>query len=141
ETPVEHSTEELQAVLDAAGGCLNGIWATASSDRGLPWNSPEIVVYTWPAIPTSSCEADTFEENFPRVCNLDYTIYWPAGYGRGAEQSGADQVASAYLWDLSYMYMIRVAWDSSLGAYYSGLDRLVGDDETLGPESWRRYNL
>src|SRR5699024_2328529 len=77
ETPVEHSTEELQAVLDAAGGCLNGILATASSDRGLPWNSPEIVVYTWPDIPTSSCEADTFEENFPRVCNLDHTVYWP----------------------------------------------------------------
>lgn len=141
ETPVEHSSEELQAVLDAAGGCLNQIWATASSDRGLPWNSPEIVVYTWPDIPTASCEEDTFEEDFPRVCNLDHTVYWPEGYGRGAEQSDPELVAAAYLWDLSYMYMIRVAWDSSVGAYYNGLDHLVGDDEDLGPEAWRRYNL
>src|SRR5699024_12020448 len=60
ETPVEHSAEELQAVLDAAGDCLNQLWATASSDRGLPWHSPEIVVYSWPDVPTSSCEEDTF---------------------------------------------------------------------------------
>src|SRR5699024_1011389 len=141
ETPVEHSSEELQAVLDAAGGWLNQIWATASSDRGLPWNSPEIVVYTWPDIPTASCEKDTFEEDFTRVCNLDHTVYCPDGYGRGAEQSGPELVAAAYLWDLSYMYMIRVAWDSSVGAYYNGLDHLVADDEDLGPEAWRRYNL
>lgn len=141
ETPVEHSTEELQAVMDAAGDCLNQIWATASSDRELPWHSPEIVVYTWPDIPTSSCEADTFEEDFPRVCNLDYTIYWPEDYGRGADQSDPELVASTYLWDLSYMYMLRVSWDSSLSSYYNGLDALVGDDEDLGPEAWRRYNL
>jgi len=141
ETPVEHSAEELQAVLDAAGDCLNQLWATASSDRGLPWHSPEIVVYSWPDVPTSSCEEDTFEEDFPRVCNLDYTIYWPEDYGRGAEQTDPELVAPAYLWDLSYMYMIRVAWDSSVGAYYSGLDGLVGKDEDLGPEVWRRYNL
>src|SRR5699024_2283173 len=85
ETPVEHSSEELQAVLDAAGGCLNQIGATASSDRGLPWNSTEIGVRTRPDMPPASCEEDTFDGNFPRVCILDHTVYWPESYGRDAE--------------------------------------------------------
>ena len=141
-TPVDHSEEELQDVLTAAGECLNGVWSTASSDRGLPWHSPTIEVYTWPDAPdASSCDTDSFEEDFPRVCNLDHTIYWPVGYGTGAEQSDASFVATSYLWDLSYMYMLSLVWNSSLTAYFSTLSELVEDDEDLHAEVWRRYNL
>lgn len=142
QTPVDHSEEELQEVLTAAGECLNGVWSTASSDRGLPWHSPTVEVYTWPDAPgTSSCDTDSFEEDFPRVCNLDQTIYWPAGYGTGAEQSDESFVATSYLWDLSYMYMLSLVWNSSLVAYFSTLSELVEDDEDLHAEVWRRYNL
>ena len=142
ETPVEHSDEELQEVLTAAGECLNGVWSTASSDRGLPWHSPTVEVYTWPDAPaSSSCDTESFEEDFPRVCNLDHTIYWPAGYGTGAEQSDASFVPTSYLWDLSYMFMLSVVWNSSLTAYFSTLSELVEDDEDLHAEVWRRYNL
>ncbi|MFC7374999.1 MULTISPECIES: hypothetical protein [unclassified Brachybacterium] len=43
-TPVDHDTAELQAVLDAAAGCLNQVWATTSSDRGLPWEPLRVQV-------------------------------------------------------------------------------------------------
>ncbi|MCT1386117.1 hypothetical protein M4D54_10870 [Brachybacterium sp. p3-SID1565] len=70
-TPVDHDAEQLQTLLDAAGACLNRVWATASSDRNLPWIPPRIHVYTWPDIPQSPCEPDTFEQTSPRQCNLD----------------------------------------------------------------------
>src|SRR5699024_9978744 len=100
ETPVEPSIEELQAVLDAASGCLNQMWATASSDRGLPWVSPTVVVYTHPDVPSdASCDTH-FSADFPRMCNLDSTIYWPVGYGTGLDLSDPADVPGAYLWDL-----------------------------------------
>ena len=142
-TPASKQTpEELQAVLAAANDCLNKVWAGASSDRGLPWTKPSIQVYTWPDIPESaSCEKDSFEEDFPRVCNLDGTIYWPTGYGTGASRSDDAAVPGAYLWDLSYLYMVAVVWNSSLGTYYAALDDQLAGDEERAEEAWRRYNL
>lgn len=141
ETPVEQTVEELQATLVAANTCLNSMWSSAAADRGLPWDPPSVQVYTYPDIPSSPCEPDTFEKDFPRVCNLDFTIYWPAGYGTGAEQSDPAAVPGAYVWDLSYLYMNTVSWNSSLTFYYGALaDKLEGDEEQ-STETWRRYNL
>lgn len=141
ETPVEQSTQELQAVLSAAGSCLNDVWTSATADRGLPWVSPTIQVYTYPDIPNSPCKPESFEKDFPRVCNLDGIIYWPAGYGTGATQSDPAVVPGAYLWDLAYLYMNPVVWNSSLVAYYAALtDQLEGDQEQLDDAS-RRYYL
>jgi len=141
ETPVEQSVEELQATLDAANDCLDFLWSSASSDRGLPWDGPSVQVYTYPDIPSSPCEPDTFEEDFPRVCNLDFTIYWPAGYGTGAEQTDPAAVPGAYAWDLSYQYMNTLTWNSSLAFYFNALDEKLADDPERAEEAWRRYNL
>lgn len=141
ETPVDHDVAQLQAVLDAAGGCLNQIWADTSSDRGLPWVSPTITVYTWPEIPPSACDADTFEEDYPRTCNLDATIYWPIGYGYGASQTDPAQVPTTYLWDLSLQYMVGVMWHSSLGTYNLALGEALEGDPDRQNEAWRRYAL
>src|SRR5699024_740525 len=90
-----------------------------------------------------ACDPEQFEEDWPRMCNLDSTLYWPAGYGSGAEQEDPAEVPGTYLWDLSYLYMIAVAWNSSLGAYFSALDEQLGasGDTDRQAEAWRRYNL
>ena len=142
-TPIEPSDEELQAVLDASALCLNRVWSTASSDRNLPWVSPEVVVYTHPDIPAESSCTTSFEPDFPRMCNLDNTIYWPVGYGTALDLTDPANVPGTYLWDLAYLYTNALTWQSSVGLYYSNLRTLLeesGDQELLD-ESWRRYNL
>lgn len=140
-TPVEQSTEELQAVLDASASCLNSVWASAMSDRGLPWEPPTVEVYTYPDVPNSTCEADTFEPDYPRVCNLNNVIYWPVGYGVGASQDDPELVPGAYLWDLAAVYMSPVAWQSSTIVYYGTLlDKLEAEQEQAD-EVWRRHSL
>src|SRR5699024_4894287 len=142
ETPVEPSVEELQAVLDAASGCLNQMWATASSDRGLPWVSPTVVVYTHPDIPSDAACDTHFSADLPRMCNLDSTIYWPVGYGTGLDLSDAADVPGAYLWDLAYIYTNPVAWNSSVAFYYLSMrDGLEDTDEERFVEAWRRDSL
>lgn len=142
-TPVDPDAAQLQAVLDSSAACLNQLWATASSDRGLPWASPSVVVYTWPDVPPeSACTPDSFEEDFPRMCNLDTTIYWPLGYGTAGEFADEASVPGAYLWDLAYVYTNAVTWNSSLVAYYSALtSQLEGTDEERLNDAWRRYSL
>lgn len=141
-TPIEPDDAELQAVLDAASTCLNQVWATASSDRGLPWTSPEIVVYHHPDVPKEATCSDGFAADFPRVCNLDSTIYWPDGYGTGRDLEDAADVPAAYLWDLSYLYMNTVTWNSSLAVYYGTMStQLEETDDERHDEAWRRYNL
>lgn len=142
-TPLDPDAAQLQAVLDSSAACLNQLWATASSDRGLPWASPSVVVYTWPDVPPeSACTPDSFEEDFPRMCNLDTTIYWPLGYGTAGEFSDEASVPGAYLWDLAYVYTNAVTWNSSLVAYYSALtSQLEGSDEERLNDAWRRYSL
>ena len=142
-TPTAPSQEQLQAVLDAASGCLNQGWSVASSERGLPWTAPDVVVYTWPDVPSSSsCEADTFAEDFPRMCNLDSTIYWPLGYGTGTDLEDEAHAPGAYLWDLAYMYSNAASWNSTL-VFYQG--ELRNQYEDTDPESfddaWRRNSL
>ncbi|WP_394214028.1 hypothetical protein [Brachybacterium vulturis] len=141
-TPVEPSVEELQAVLDAASSCLNQLWATASSDRGLPWVSPTVVVYTHPEVPAAAACDTHFEAGFPRMCNLDSTIYWPAGYGTGPELSDPANVPGAYLWDLAYVYTNPVGWNSSVAFYYMAMrEQLETTDEERYIEAWRRDSL
>lgn len=142
ETPVDHTAEQLQTVLDAAGACLDRVWATASSDRNLPWVAPDIVVFTWPDIPaTSACDADSFEERIPRMCNLDGTLYWPLGAGYGAQQDDPAEVASMYLWDLAFNYMNTITWNTSLWPYYRALDEKLEEDPERQEEANRRYAL
>lgn len=143
-TPVGPTAEQLTAVLTAAKSCLDPIWTTASSDRGLPWTSPDVVVYTYPDVPTSAvCDPETFDADFPRMCNLDSTIYWPLDYGTANELSEDANVPGTYLWDLAYMYLSAASWNSSLGIYYGQLDTLLEEsgDEDLRSETWRRYSL
>lgn len=140
-TPVEQSTEELQAVLDASASCLNSVWASAMSDRGLPWEPPTVEVYTYPDVPNSTCEADTFEPDYPRVCNLNNVIYWPVGYGVGASQDDPELVPGAYLWDLAAVYMSPVAWQSSTIVYYGTLLDKIEADQEQADEVWRRHSL
>lgn len=142
-TPVTPSTEELQAVLDASAGCLNQVWSVASSDRGLPWVAPKVVVYTWPDVPSSSsCEADTFAEDFPRMCNLDSTIYWPEGYGHALDFEDEKNVPGAYLWDLAYMYSYATSWNSTLAFYQGEMRTQYKDtDPEAHADAWRRNSL
>src|SRR5699024_6483506 len=136
-TPIEPTKEELQAVLDAAGGCLNRMWATASSDRGLPWVSPKIVVYEHPDVPAEAGCDSYFSADFPRMCNLDSTLYWPLGYGTGRELSDPADVPGAYLWDLAYLYTNPVDWHSSVAFYYLTMrDQLETTDEERFVEAW-----
>jgi len=143
-TPVGPSEEELTALLKAAKSCLDPIWTTASSDRNLPWTSPDIVVYSYPDVPKSAtCDPETFDADLPRMCNLDGTLYWPLDYGTANELSKDENVPGMYLWDLAFMYMNAAAWNSSLGTYYGQLDTLLEEsgDEDLRNEAWRRYRL
>lgn len=141
-TPVAPDNTQLQAVLDAASGCLNQLWATASSDRGLPWVSPKVVVYTWPDIPPESSCDSSFEEDFPRMCNLDSTIYWPVGYGTALDFTDEANVPGAYMWDLAFIYMNTATWNSSVAIYYGNLRTLLEDsDQARAEEAWRRYSL
>ncbi|MGY5765374.1 hypothetical protein ACXET9_09235 [Brachybacterium sp. DNPG3] len=146
-TPTDPTVEEVQATLSAAGHCLDKVWANVSSDRDLPWTSPTIVVYEWPDVPASACDADSFDADYPRVCNLDSTIYWPFGYGLtpllAEDDRFADdaEVSTSYLWDLSYIYMTVVNWNSSLGTYYQNLLVKLGDDTDAQDDAWRRYSL
>lgn len=142
-TPTAPSQEQLQAVLDAASGCLNQVWSVASSDRGLPWTAPDVVVYTWPDVPSSSsCEADTFAEDFPRMCNLDSTIYWPVGYGTATDFEDEAHVPGAYLWDLAYMYSNSASWNSTLVFYQGELRNQYEDtDPEAFDDAWRRNSL
>jgi predicted metalloprotease len=141
-TPISPSTEQLQAVLDASAGCLNRVWATASSDRGLPWITPDIVVYTWPDVPASPCEADTFAEDFPRMCNLDSTVYWPEGYGTALGFEDEEHVPGAYLWDLAYMYSNAASWNSTLAFYQNEMrNQFKETDPERFDDAWRRNSL
>ena len=144
----EQSPEEIQAVLDAGGSCLNSIWSTASSDRGLPWNSPSVTVYTPPEVPDSStCDPESFDPDSARMCNLDSTLYWPAGSGVGAEVATAENVPGAYLWDLAVAEVSTVNWNSSVGVYYVSMLNKIEEQEADGAESeaykeaTRRYSL
>ncbi|MFQ6484557.1 hypothetical protein [Brachybacterium epidermidis] len=140
-TPVDHDAEQLQALLDAAGACLNRVWATASSDRNLPWIPPRIQVYTWPDIPESPCEPDTFEQTSPRQCNLDGVLYWPLGAGYGAQQEDPAKVPTMYLWDLSLNYLNGITWNTGMWPYYRALDAKLEDDPDRQAEANRRYWL
>ena len=142
ETPVDPTVEQLQASLDAAAGCLNQVWASTSSDRGLPWASPTIVVFTWPDIPSSACEHDTFDEGNPRMCNLDNTLYWPLEtVGTSSLVDDPANMNSALVWDLSFIYMSAVWWNSGAGVYMQSLrDGLEGHDEDLAAAE-RRNSL
>src|SRR5699024_2720683 len=105
--------------------------------------SPEVVVYTHPDIPAESSCTTSFEPDFPRMCNLDNTIYWPVGYGTALDLTDPANVPGTYLWDLAYLYTNAPTWQSSVGLYYGHLRTLPeesGDQELLD-ESWRRYNL
>ncbi|WP_253705571.1 hypothetical protein [Brachybacterium sp. P6-10-X1] len=142
------SPEEIQAVLDAGGACLNSVWSTASSDRGLPWTSPSIAVYTPPEVPSSaSCDPESFDPDSARMCNLDSTLYWPAGSGIGAEIADAENVPGAYLWDLSVAEISTVNWNSSVGIYYVSMLNKIEEQEAEGQDSeayqeaTRRYTL
>ena len=143
DTPISPTPEQLQAVLNASSTCLNRIWATASSDRGLPWAGPSVVVYTYPDIPADSSCDSSFEEDFPRMCNLDNTVYWPIGYGTALDFPDAADVPGAYLWDLAFIYQNAVGWQSSMSIYYGTMRDMLedGNDEELLNESWRRYSL
>lgn len=142
ETPVDHDAEQLQAVLEAAGSCLNRVWATASSDRNLPWIAPTIQVYTWPDVPgSSSCDPETFQERTPRQCNLDNTLYWPLGAGYGAQQEDPAEVPTVYMWDLSLMYLNAITWNTGMWPYYQALDGKLEDDPDRQEEASRRYSL
>lgn len=134
ETPVDPTAEQMQATLDAASSCLNGVWATASSDRGLPWSSPTVVVYEWPDIPASAaCEAESFAEDSARVCFLDETIYWPLGFGAAEEAAVAAVTtdpadrSTMVLWELAYSYSLVAYWNSSVAFYYSTLVQTYED--------------
>lgn len=141
-TPVEPSVEELEAVLNAASACLNQLWATASSDRGLPWLSPDIVVYTHPDVPAEATCDSQFSADAPRMCNLDSTIYWPVGFGTASDFTDPVNVPGAYLWDLAYVYTNTAFWNSSLTVYYGSLrDRFETSDPESFDEAWRRLNL
>lgn len=141
-TPVDANAEELQAVLDAASTCLNQVWSTASSDRDLPWTSPKIVVYEHPDIPKDAVCDSNFSADFPRMCNLDSTIYWPIGYGIANDLSDPANVPGAYLWDLAFIYTNTASWNSSLTVYYGTLrDTLEGKDEERFNDAWRRFML
>lgn len=77
------------------------------------------------------------------MCNLDNTIYWPAGYGTALDFTDPANVPGTYLWDLAYLYTNALTWQSSVGLYYNNMRTLLeesGDQELLD-ESWRRYNL
>lgn len=142
ETPLAPDAEQLQIVLDASAACLNQVWSTASSDRDLPWVSPEIVVYTHPDVPSGATCDSGFSADFPRMCNLDSTLYWPDSYGMALELTDPANVPGAYLWDLSYVYMSVVDWNSTLRVYFLTMrDQLEGTDEERFDEAWRRYNL
>ncbi|HEX7350477.1 hypothetical protein [Brachybacterium sp.] len=142
DTPVEPSVEELEAVLNASATCLNQIWSTASSDRGLPWVSPKIVVYHHPDVPADATCDNGFAADFPRMCNLDSTIYWPDGYGTAREFSDPANVPGGYLWDLSFIYTNTMTWNSSLTVYYQTMrDQLETTDEERFDEAWRRFAL
>lgn len=140
-TPVKHTPEQLQTLLDAEMACIGRAWSRTSSDRSLPWQTPKVHVFTGPEIPPSACPRDTFEEGFPRMCQDDGTLYWPVGYGNGAKQTVDANVPGAYLWDLSYISMMAVSWYSTVGIYYVGLDKADADDPDMQSEDWRRYSL
>lgn len=141
-TPVEPSVEELQAVLDASATCLDQVWSTASSDRNLPWVSPKIVVYKHPDVPSTAVCDSEFSADFPRMCNLDSTIYWPVGYGSGLTLDDPENVPGAYLWDLSFIYTNTLSWNSSLTVYFTTLrDGLKTTDEERYNEAWRRFTM
>lgn len=142
ETPVEPSVEELGAVLNAASGCLNQLWATTSSDRDLPWVSPKVVVYTHPDVPPEATCDSNFSADFPRMCNLDGILYWPVGYGTAQNLTDPANVPGAYLWDLAYVYMNPVTWNSSLAIYYITMrNELETTDQERFDEAWRRDSL
>lgn len=142
ETPPNPSAEELQAVLDASATCLNQVWATASSDRGLPWVSPQIVVYEHPDVPAEAVCDSGFSADSPRVCNLDFTIYWPVGYGTATEFEDPANIPGTYLWDLSLQYTNTAAWNSSLTVYFVTMqDQLETSDPDRYDEAWRRFVL
>lgn len=143
ETPVEPSTEELQAVLDAASLCLNQVWSTASSDRGLPWSSPSVEVYKHPDVPSDSPCEDHYSADSPRMCNLNSTLYWPEGSGSGSEFKDAANVPAAYLWDLAVTYSEAVNWNSSVAFYYVTMNNQLDEEgETeRRDESIRRHGL
>lgn len=137
----KHSDDELEAFLNAGESCLTQVWSTASSDRSMPWATPSIVVYSWPDVPKSSCEKDTFERDYPRVCNLDNTIYWPADYDASDSKDPAEDYPAHLMWGLALVQQTTVMWQSSIGLYYQHLDDEVGDDQKAQDEAHRRYVL
>lgn len=135
-TPVEHTPEQLQAMLSALGGCLSQAWSRAASDRGLSWSAPRITVFTWPDIPAdAACKAETFDEGQARMCNLDNVLYWPVGYGKTGDPQTPDEVPGAYLFNLSVQYLNAVTWQMSLYVYADNAEKKY---EAEGDEEGRR---
>lgn len=140
ETPADHTIEQQQAVLEAAIACLSPVFATSSSDRGLPWASPTVEVYTWPDIPASPCEADSFQEDWPRMCNLDNVLYWPSGYVPAGSVPDAE-IPNAYIWEVATVLMVPFDWHSSLGIYSQHLSSELESDPDRQLEAGRRHAL
>ncbi|MFC0672649.1 hypothetical protein [Brachybacterium hainanense] len=136
------SAEELQAFLTAGTGCLGGTWAPVLAAENLPWQTPTVVVFTWPDVPASSdCDASTFSQNAPRMCNLDNILYWPLGAGRFAPLAAPEQLGEAYLMDLSYQLMNTVTWQSSIAVYMNFYQDEFEESDPEFRDSYRRFNL
>lgn len=137
----KHSNDELEAFLNAGESCLTKVWSTASSDRSMPWATPSIVVYSWPDVPKSECAKDTFERDYPRVCNLDNTIYWPSDYGTIGTGVAEGDYPAQVLWMLAKMQQTTIMWESTVGIYYQHLYDETSDDPQALDDAHRRYIL
>ena len=134
--------EELQAFLSAGNTCLSGALATTMSDRNLSWTSPRVVVFTWPDIPADTpCEANTFDQTFPRMCNLDNVLYWPMSTEGLATDAAEEDLASAYLVDLAYLLMQPLSWQTSLGLYNAQASDQYEEGSAEWKDQYRRFNL
>ncbi|PWH06284.1 hypothetical protein DEO23_04670 [Brachybacterium endophyticum] len=135
------SGDQLEEFLNTGSGCLASVWGEASSQRSLPWDTLDVVVYDWPHVPTSECRKDSFEKDYPRVCNLDGKIYWPSDYGASFDAKHPGDLAPLLLWDLAFVQQNTLMWQSSVGLYYQHLEDAIGDDAEKKDDASRRYLL
>lgn len=138
----EPTQEQVQAFLDAGSACLSASWSDVLTQHNLSWSTPRVVVFAWPDVPAeSACEASTFDQTTPRMCNLDNTLYWPMGAGRFVPKAQPADLPSAYLLDLSYQMMNAVSWQTTVAVYSIRYQDAYTEQDPEWRDAYLRFNL
>lgn len=140
DTPVDADLEHVQELATAAASCLNRIYSSAASDRGLRWAPARVVVTKQGERPASECDWGEGEDSDrTMVCMIDATISFPLGADLGVDDVSDEDYPALVLWSIAAHFPALFMFTSTLAYYYFDLVDAEGEDSEKGQEAMRRY--